>query len=56
MFNRYLVSITQVVKVTQFGLDNWYERGNLFTICIPNEHCIIDRMHAISRRVLCQCP
>jgi hypothetical protein len=30
MFIRYLVSITQVIKDTSFGLYNWCECGNLF--------------------------
>jgi hypothetical protein len=30
MFIRYLESITQVLKNTSFGLDNWCECGNLF--------------------------
>jgi hypothetical protein len=30
MFIRYLVSITQFLKDTQFGLDNWGKCGNLF--------------------------
>jgi hypothetical protein len=30
MFIRYLVSITQVLKDTEFGLDNWCKCGNLF--------------------------
>jgi hypothetical protein len=32
MFICYLVYITQVRKDTYFGLDNWYECGNLFHI------------------------
>jgi hypothetical protein len=27
-FIRYLVSITQVLKYTEFGLDNWSQFGN----------------------------
>jgi hypothetical protein len=30
MFIRYLVSITQVLKDTHFGLDNWCECGIYF--------------------------
>jgi hypothetical protein len=30
MFIRYLVSITQVLKDTLFGLDNWCQCGDLF--------------------------
>jgi hypothetical protein len=35
----YLVSITQVIKDTQFGLDNWSECENIFIILrrIPSE-------------------
>jgi hypothetical protein len=29
-FIRYLVSITQVLKDTEFRLDDWCECGNLF--------------------------
>jgi hypothetical protein len=32
MFILYLVSITQVLKDTSFGLYNWCECGNLFII------------------------
>jgi hypothetical protein len=35
MFIRYLVSITQVLKVTLLGLDNWCEcRGILITFIL----------------------
>jgi hypothetical protein len=33
MFIRYVVSITQVLKDTYFGPDNWYECRNLFYNC-----------------------
>jgi hypothetical protein len=29
MFIRYVVSITQVLKDSQFGLDNWWKYGKL---------------------------
>jgi hypothetical protein len=37
MFIRYLVSITQVRKDTEFGLDNWCDCGNylyIYYLCI----------------------
>jgi hypothetical protein len=34
MFIRYLVSITQVLKDTYFGLDNWCECGNVLILLL----------------------
>jgi hypothetical protein len=34
LFIRYLVSITQVLKDTSFGLDNWCECGKFIIIII----------------------
>jgi hypothetical protein len=38
IFIRYLVPITQVLKYTLFGLDNWCECGNLLFIYLHSRH------------------
>jgi hypothetical protein len=50
MFIRYLVSITQVLKGTSFGLHNWCECGNLlFYIVVlcscPHQHTSVGIFH-----------
>jgi hypothetical protein len=39
MFIRYLVSMTQVLKGTKFGLNNWCESKNLFILSSLDDHC-----------------
>jgi hypothetical protein len=49
MFIRYLVSLTKVLKNTEFVLDNWCECGNLLFIIILVKY---GRLRGISERPL----